>query len=185
MLVARTGIRESEALSILVRNILWEEGTIIIRAEKKKGEVYRRVAVDQKTLELTRYYLNYREETSPYLFPGQKPNTYLSRTWAYWTVRGAAERVGVTSLGDPLLGGHRAGDKMHKGHHVGVHSLRHSFALLWLEKVGGDMESIRKLQMQLGHQNPGTTMGYLSYSATELHNKYDKLFEETGREGKQ
>ncbi len=213
-MLARTGARTGEVVGILINNIIWNEKTIIIQAEKKfkhklaklptpvlilaneylllpsevaeiqktekkkQETIYRRIAIDSATLELARQYILKRKSVSPFLFPGQKQNTHIHRFTAYMIVRDAAKKIGIINIGDPAIGHHRAGNsnRIHPGHHVGGHVLRHSLALNWLSKAGTDMDSLRKLQMQLGHASPATTMQYLLYTPSELHSDYDKVF---------
>jgi len=56
------------------------------------------------------------------------------------------------------------------------HSLRHLLATAWVSK-GLD---VKKLQMLLGHASIATTMEYVDSSFAQLRSEYDKLWESTG-----
>jgi intein/homing endonuclease/site-specific recombinase XerD len=53
-----------------------------------------------------------------------------------------------------------------------------SYAVHRVQSTGGDFGKLRKVQLDLGHADINTTAGYLSVSSQELHEEYDKAFEE-------
>jgi len=67
--------------------------------------------------------------------------------------------------GDPAISQHR---KLHP------HHLRHSFAIHCIKRG----MTIERLQKILGHQSPTTTSVYLQYSVADLHEDYDRVWEE-------
>lgn len=165
-LLFMTGVRVTELVTITVEHILFSDRLIVIKALKKKGEVYRRVAVDAKTLESVKQYMQKYSISEGYLFPG-KDNGHLGR-WTVWIIlKVCAKKAKLGPLGDPLILKYRG---------VSPHKLRHAHGVAWVKK-SPTMESMRRLQMQLGHQNINTTFGYLSQSALELHQTYDEIFE--------
>jgi len=166
-LLYRTGIRVSELVNIRVSHILFSERVIVISALKKGGEVYRRVAVDSGTLKMIEEYLATRGERSEFLFPGND-HGHLGRRAVWYMIRRVAQACGIKEIGDPLISKYRG---------PSPHKLRHSHAIAWINK-SPTMDTIRRLQLQLGHQSVATTFGYLSQSSRELHETYDKIFEE-------
>lgn len=64
------------------------------------------------------------------------------------------------------------------GRRIGImgfhpHSLRHLLATTWVDK-GLD---VRKLQLLLGHANISTTMGYVDFNFEQLRSEYEKLWQ--------
>ncbi|MBM4447387.1 MAG: hypothetical protein FJ023_08605 [Chloroflexi bacterium] len=92
------------------------------------------------------------------LFPitRQRVNQILSKL---------ARKVGIREVGDPAVS-RRC--KLHP------HHLRHSFAIHCIKRG----MSIDRLQKILGHQSPATTSIYLQYSLKDLHEDYDKVWED-------
>jgi site-specific recombinase XerD len=76
-----------------------------------------------------------------------------------------ARRARIGDIGDPAV------SQRHKFH---PHILRHSFAIHCI-KHG---MSIERLQKILGHHSPTTTSVYLQYSVKDLHEDYDKVWED-------
>ena len=74
-------------------------------------------------------------------------------------------RAGIRELGDPVVSKRR---KLHP------HHLRHSFAIHAIKRGMG----IERLQKILGHQSPATTALYPQFSMVDLHEEYDKLWED-------
>ncbi len=80
----------------------------------------------------------------------------------YWKL---GKRAGIKEIGDPAVSKHR---KLHP------HVLRHSFAIHCIKRG----MTIERLQKILGHSSPTTTSVYLQYSLKDLHEDYDKVWEE-------
>lgn len=170
-LLWRTGMRVSElvrpgkdrspVLGLRVDNILWGENALIIRHAKRKDNPPRRIDIDPGTLVMVREYLENRPEKSEFVIP-------IGRQMAYLVVRQAAERVGITEVGDPLVS---------KRRHPHPHHLRHSLAVHSVKK-GSDYASVKMLQDQLGHASIGTTLAYVQFSDKEKKEWYQKLWEE-------
>jgi len=86
----------------------------------------------------------------------------------YWKL---GRRAGIKEIGDPAISQHR---KLHP------HHLRHSFAIHCIKRG----MSIERLQKILGHQSPTTTSVYLQYSMADLHEDYDRVWEDEGKQTK-
>jgi integrase/recombinase XerC len=163
----RSGIRVSELIGIRVQDIDFENRAIVIKVQKmrkrngKAIERRRLVPIDQGTLDMVREYLEWRKQF-PYkgdlLFPISRARV----NQIYWKL---GRRAGIKEIGDPAVSKHR---KLHP------HVLRHSFAIHCV-KHG---MSIERLQKILGHQSPTTTSVYLQYSVADLHEDYDRVWEE-------
>jgi len=161
-----TGVRVSEMLSLKESDILWDERIIIVRALKKRGEVYRRIPIDSRTLQLLRDYITLKKKL-PYLKRREKekygPNRVfpITRQAVFKIVRRVGRRAGITKVGDKP---------------IHPHHLRHSFGIHWVKKG----LPLRQLQMILGHSSIDTTAMYLQFSPTDLREEYDKLWRDEG-----
>lgn len=162
-LLYRSGVRVSELCQLRASNILWEDRMVIIRALKKRGEVYRRIRIDDETLRWVKAWLKGRGLDSPLVFP-------YTRQYIWLIVRRAFERVGIKEVGDPMVS---------KRRHPHPHHLRHSLAIQWVKATGGNYTELAKLQRQLGHASISTTASYLNFADKELSDSYDKVMEET------
>lgn len=171
-LLWRTGVRVSElvrpgkdrspVLGLRVSDILWDEYALIIRHAKRKDNPPRRINVDPETLAMVREYLEKRPEKSEFVIP-------IGRQMAYLVVRQAAERIGITEVGDPLVS---------KRRHPHPHHLRHSLAVHSVRVTGGNYADLIRLQSQLGHASIATTAGYVQFSDKEQRKWYDDLWKE-------
>lgn len=165
----RTGIRVGELIEIRIQDIDFDNRAIVIHAEKmrkrdgKAIERRRVIPIDQDTLDLVKFYLEWRKQF-PYkgdlLFP-------LTRQRVGQIFRKLGRRAGIKELGDPAVS---------KRRHLHPHHLRHSFAIHCVKRG----MSVERLQKILGHQSPVTTAVYLQYSVADLHEDYDRVWEEDG-----
>ena len=163
----RTGIRVSELIGIRMQDIDFESRAIVIKVQKmrkrdgKAIERRRFVPIDQGTLDMVKGYLEWRKQF-PYkgdlLFPISRQRV----DQIYWQL---GRRAGITRVGDPAISQHT---KMHP------HVLRHSFSIHAIKRG----MTIERLQKILGHSSPTTTSVYLQYSLKDLHEDYDKIWEE-------
>ena len=171
-LLWRTGMRISElvkpgkdrsaVLGLRVSNILWEENALIIRHAKRKDNPPRRIDIDPQTLAMVREYLEKRPDKSEFVIP-------ITRQMAYLVVRRAAERVGITEVGDRLVSERR---------HPHPHHLRHSFATQSVKMTKGNYADLIRLQRHLGHASVSTTAGYLDIADEEQSDWYKKVWVE-------
>ena len=169
-LLWRTGMRISElvkpgkdrspVLGLRVSNILWGENALIIRHAKRKDNPPRRIDIDPGTLAMVREYLEKRPDKSEFVIP-------ITRQMGYLVVRQAAERVGITEVGDSLVS---------KRRHPHPHHLRHSLAVHSVRVTKGNYADLIRLQQQLGHASIATTAGYVQFSDEEQRKWYDDLW---------
>jgi len=163
----RTGIRVSEFIGIKEPDIDFENRAIVIKVQKMRkrdGKIVERrriVPVDQGTLDLVKEYLEWRKQF-PYKGNLLFPITRQRVDQIYWKL---GKRAGIKEIGDPAVSKHR---KLHP------HVLRHSFAIHCIKRG----MTIERLQKILGHSSPTTTSVYLQYSVADLHEDYDKVWEE-------
>jgi len=163
----RTGIRVGELIRIRVPDVDFVNRAILIKVQKmrkrdgKALERRRLVPIDQGTLDMIKEYLEWRKRF-PYKGDLLFPITRQRVNQIYWKL---AKRAGIEEIGDPTISKHR---KLHP------HTLRHSFAI---HAVKRGMR-IERLQKILGHQSPTTTSVYLQFSLVDLHEDYDKIWEE-------
>jgi integrase/recombinase XerD len=170
-LLWRTGIRVSELIGIRVQDIDFENRAIVIKVlkqRKKDGKAIERrrtVPVDGDSLGIIRKYLLWRQQfpyTGDLLFPISRQRV----NQLFWRL---GRRAGITRVGDPTISQHT---KLHP------HVLRHSFAIHCVKRG----MSVERLQKILGHQSPITTSVYLQFSLGDLHEDYDKVWEENETE---
>ena len=169
----RSGIRVSELISIRIQDIDFDNRAIVIKVQKMRkrdGKVIERrrvVPIDQGTLDMVREYLEWRKQF-PYkgdlLFPISRARV----NQIYWKL---GRKAGMKEIGDPAVSQHR---KLHP------HHMRHSFAIHCIKRG----MTIERLQKILGHSSPTTTSVYLQYSLKDLHEDYDKVWEEDETETK-
>ena len=166
-LLFRGGMRVSELCGTEISNIVWYENCIWIPwlKRKEKGRK-RKIPLDSVTMDMIQDYLDWRKKY--HVYEGNKRLIPLDRRTVYWIVRRAAERVGITEVGD-----HNS-----RYNHPHPHTLRHSYATWRVAKVGGDYGNLRKIQLDLGHAHIDTTASYLAVSGEERHKGYDEAFEE-------
>jgi len=166
-LLWRTGIRVSELIGIKVSDIDFDNRAIAIKVQKmrkRNGKAIERrriVPVDGDTLVIIKEYLSWRQQfpyTGDLLFPISRQRV----NQLFWRL---GQRAGITMVGDPTISQHT---KLHP------HVLRHSFAIHCIKRG----MSIERLQKILGHQSPITTSIYLQYSVADLHEDYDKVWED-------
>jgi len=169
----RSGIRVSELISIRIQDIDFDNRAIVIKVQKMRkrdGKVIERrrvVPIDHGTLDMVRDYLEWRKQF-PYkgdlLFPISRARV----NQIYWKL---GRKAGMKEIGDPAVSQHR---KLHP------HHMRHSFAIHCIKRG----MTIERLQKILGHSSPTTTSVYLQYSLKDLHEDYDKVWEEDETETK-
>ncbi|MBA7578943.1 Tyrosine recombinase XerD [subsurface metagenome] len=163
----RTGIRVSELTGLRTQDIDFDNRAIVIKVQKmrtKDGKAIERrrvVPIDQGTLDMVREYLEWRAKF-PYQGDLLFPITRQRVDQIFWKL---GRRAGIKEIGDPAVSKHR---KLHP------HHLRHSFAIHCVKRG----MSIERLQKILGHSSPTTTSVYLQYSVADLHEDYDKVWEE-------
>ena len=158
----RGGMRVSELIGILKKNILWKENCVVIPWLKKRHKSGRRevriIPLDSNTMEMIHSWIRIQHDKhEERLFP-------LDRVTVYWMVRKAFERCGIMWVG------------INPPHPPHPHTLRHSYATHRVGKTGGDYSKLRKIQLDMGHASIGTTASYLQVLPGELHRGYDEDF---------
>jgi integrase len=165
----RTGIRVSELIGLRISDIDFDSRALVIKVQKvrrkdgKAIEKRRMIPIDQGTLDLVREYLQWRKQF-PYKGDLLFPITRQRVDQIFWKL---GRKAGITEIGDPAVSKHR---KLHP------HVLRHSFAIHCVKRG----MSIERLQKILGHASPTTTSVYLQWSSTDLHEDYDKIWDNEG-----
>ena len=146
-LLYSSGIRVSELVALVIKDIDFQERTIRIRG---KGDKDRIVLFDNDTKELIEEYLLLLDVDADYLFVNQLNNPLTPR-YVQLMIKKYAIEAGIKKRVTP-------------------HILRHSFATHLL-KNGVD---IRVIQQLLGHSNLSTTQIYTSVDMETLKSVYDK-----------
>lgn len=167
----RTGVRVTELINVRIQDIDFDNRAIVIKVQKmrkKDGKAIERrrvVPIDQGTLDMVREYLAWRKQF-PYKGDLLFPITRQRVDQIFWKL---GRRAGIKEIGDPAVSKHR---KLHP------HLLRHSFSIHCVKKG----MAIERLQKILGHSSPTTTSVYLQFSQKDLHDQYDRVWEEDERE---
>ena len=158
-LLWRTGARISEVLSLELDDILYDDRVIIIktlkRRKRKKGgkEKKRRIPIDIETLKMIKEFTDSKKIFKGTVF-------HITRVAAFYIVRKCGAKAGITHVGEK---------------EIHPHHFRHSFAVEFIKK---NPDSMRQLQMLLGHSSISTTAEYLQFSPTELREDYDRMWDE-------
>ncbi|MCL2115364.1 MAG: tyrosine-type recombinase/integrase [Methanobrevibacter sp.] len=146
-LLYSSGLRISELVTLITKDIDLEERTMRIRG---KGEKDRIVLFDSKAKKLIEEYLEFKKPDTDYVFLSRF-NRPLTPRYIQMMIKQYAEAAGIKKKVTP-------------------HILRHSFATHLL-KNGVD---IRVIQQLLGHSNLSTTQIYTSVDMETLKSVYDK-----------
>ena len=137
-----TGLRISEAVRLTLSAI--DSARMVIRVEQGKGQQDRSVMLSPKLLAILRDW--WRVKRPPHwLFPGDRPGQPMSERLVQEACQRARRRSGISKPITP-------------------HSLRHAFAVHWLE-AGTDL---RTIQLLLGHRDLATTARYLLIATSRV-----------------
>ena len=146
-LLYSTGIRVSELISIKTNNIDLKKKKILIDPpEKGKSRKERIVFFAEQTKEVIEKYLEFRkiyfkEKDSPWLFPSNNTNDFLTRRRVLQIMHNLADKIKIDK------------NLMHP------HSFRHAFGNHLLNS-GADIRVVQKL---LGHSSIITTQKYTEH----------------------
>jgi integrase/recombinase XerD len=139
-LLVDTGLRISEALSLRLEDVNLGDGRVSVRLGK--GQKDRIVFVGPKTVRALTRYLRKRDDRSTGLIFLSQGETQMTRRHAHQHMVRLAMKAGIENI------------------RLSPHTLRHTFATLYL-KSGGDVFS---LQRQLGHASLVMTKRYVDLS---------------------
>jgi integrase/recombinase XerD len=148
-----TGLRVSELVSLRPSDVNLDVGFLTCIG---KGDKQRIVPVGEQAIAALRRYLAggrtalLKGRASPWLFPGGRGTTALTRVGFWKLLKAYALKAGVTS-------------------DVSPHVLRHSFATHLLDR-GADL---RAIQMMLGHAALSTTQIYTHVLESRLKRLYE------------
>ena len=136
------GLRISEAVRLSVSAI--DSQRMVLRITEGKGQKDRYVMLSPKLLAVLRAWWKV-ERPRHWLFPGERPETPITRGAVQLACRIAARRARLAKVVTP-------------------HSLRHAFSVHLLE-AGTDL---RTIQLLLGHRSLQTTARYLRVATTKV-----------------
>lgn len=148
-----TGLRVTELVTLRPSDLNLDVGFLTCIG---KGDKQRIVPVGEQAIASLRTYMGsgrpalLKGDTSPWLFPGGRGLTPLTRVGLWKAMKTYALKAGITS-------------------DVSPHVLRHSFATHLLDR-GADL---RAIQMMLGHAALSTTQIYTHVLETRLKRLYD------------
>ena len=143
-----SGIRAQELCGLTLENVHFDVDGAWLKV-RGKGNRWREVGIGKQARALLHRYIHRERPAtdSPYVFQG---------------IRGPLTPRGLDDVIYTLRD--RAGQQHFTGIRVSAHTLRHSFAVAYLEQ-GGD---IYRLSRSLGHTDISTTQGYLqAFSARQ------------------
>ena len=154
-LLYSTGLRISELVKLLKRDIDFDERTIRVRG---KGDKDRIVLFDENTKQLLLNYLDADKNNTEYIFVNKNGNSLTPR-YVQMMIKKYADEAGIKKKVTP-------------------HVLRHSFATHLL-KNGVD---IRVIQQLLGHSSLSTTQIYTSVDMDTIKSVYDQAREQENQQ---
>lgn len=153
----KSGRRVSEVLNLTRDDIDFENNKILWSILKRRNPVRQWFDADPELLEVLKRYIQlYKIEPHEKLFK-------ITRQRVFQIMRKRCEEAGIFRIG---------GKKPH------IHHLRHSFAVHYVQSVKPTIESIRTLQMYMGHANINSTFFYLQFAKdiyTEQLKKMPKM----------
>jgi integrase/recombinase XerD len=144
MLAYASGLRVGEVVRLRVEDFDGERGLIHVREAKGKRDRFT-VLPDSLRGQLYTYWKQYGLGKNGWLFPSESREYHLSERSIQSVIQRIVKKVGIKK-------------------HVGMHTLRHSFATHLLEH-GTDLRYIQEL---LGHQSIKTTEIYTHVSKREI-----------------
>ncbi len=144
LMLYSTGVRVGELVKIKVKDIDFEGGVLNVRGGKGKKD--RIVVLGDKIINFLKEYIEKNNLVGDdYLFFSKHKRNHLTERYIQKVIKELRERAGIQKEVTP-------------------HVLRHTFATHLLEQG----ESIRKIQVLLGHSNLQTTQIYTKVSTEEL-----------------
>lgn len=158
----QTGMRASEIANLRVDDVNLDEKKFNVRTAKRSGHT-RTLSMNLKLKrELEKWINAYREDytqagNSGYLLPTHKSEKIYPRNLTK-AVKDLASDAGVQTKNEGI---HSNGAKRAE---LTVHSFRKSFGIRRLS----DGDSVRKVQLLLGHSDIGTTQNYLELDDDDL-----------------
>lgn len=159
-----TGCRISELVGdrvkgfngIAVKDVLWDDATIIMDTLKRKQypPPKRRVPVDDITLKMLKEYIELLK-----LKPDDKVFR-ITRQRVWQICRKLAKTAQIRKVGDKILH---------------PHHFRHSHCVAWV-RDNNTLEGLRQLQQRLNHADISTTAHYLQFATSETKEKVENTF---------
>jgi site-specific recombinase XerD len=134
LLLLATGLRKGECLSLRWSCVDFERQQLKLTMDVTKGGRARTVILSSTAIKILEDLMQYRVDSSDFLFPGAKPGHHL--TDVRKTLNTACKRAGIN--------------------HVRTHDLRHSFC----SKLASSGVSLLIIARLVGHRNLKTTERY-------------------------
>lgn len=149
------GLRVSELCNLQIKDIDFQEGTILIHGKGSKDRVV--IMYDELIYDLKRYISTFRLDLLYKSDQQENRHVFLNKNGTTLTPRGV--RVILNKLISDC----------NETFHLSPHMLRHSFATALLNN-GADMRSVQEL---LGHENLSTTQIYTHVTFDSIKRSYD------------
>ena len=149
--LARCGLRVSEACALTVDNIYWSTATPSLRFTGKRGKE-RVVPMNQEVQDVLREWLESRHfSDSPYVFCNLRNGQQLSRKTVWAAMKTYAQRAGIR--------------------HVHPHMLRHTFGT---DLADRDVP-VERIKDLMGHSSIETSSIYISVSAEQKRHSVERI----------
>ena len=163
-LLYSSGLRVGELVSLRMRDISLESGTVRVTG---KGRKVRIVPIGDKALCALREYLDVRPAVAGAEFPSDIDEPlFLNRRGKVGPKSGAGISArSVARMLEKAIGGSKGVNR-----HLSPHGMRHSFATHLLES-GADLRAIQEM---LGHASLSTTQRYARVDVSHLVGMYEK-----------
>jgi len=163
-LLAGSGMRAGELVSLKVEDVVLSEGIIHLKAHRTKTKTYRDVIIPPSLKNVLETHMQ-SLELNDYLFKSRKkPNSHITTARLRQIVHKLADEAGIQRV----YGKDKNGKEKYV---VSVHSLRHLHAVKSLDSG----VPLNDLQAQLGHSNLKTTSVYLQADVNHRRKSYENV----------
>jgi site-specific recombinase XerD len=152
----KCGLRINEINSLEVSDVDFENNVIMLPGAKNKNRKNRAVPMTRKVTQELQQFIS---ETTDFF--GEVPTVFVNNEGHRMDDELIRKRMYQYKVKAGLKGECRSSP----------HNLRHTFATNFL-KNGGDINSLREI---MGHSDIKTTQVYLSYTDTDIRDKYNKV----------
>lgn len=163
-LLAGTGMRSAELVSLKAEDVVLSEGIIHLKAHRTKTKTYRDVIIPPSLKTVLEAHMQSLEQ-GDYLFGSRKKsNSHITTARLRQIIHKLADEAGIQRV----YGRDKNGKEKFV---VSVHSLRHFHAVHSLDSG----VKLNDLQAQLGHSNLKTTSVYLAADVNHRKKSYEKV----------
>lgn len=150
LLMADSGLRLSEAISLRIDKIFWKDGLVTVMGKGRKERV---IPIGETTKRIMGEYAAVRKPNeSPYFFLTRRGYSMKNR-YVQVAMKKYGKMAGITGV------------------RVSPHTLRHSFAIMYILN-GGDAFSLQNI---LGHSTLDMVRNYVNLAQNDVTTQYRKF----------